>query len=105
MKLKDKGNEALQRHASSVHHPHAEGIPANLAANHNQIRRRAHEIYLELGAIAGRELDDWLQAERELENTQFSIGARICAGGWNSVGSIVLGHETKPNGARDRERR
>jgi len=30
-----------------------------------QIRRRAYEIYLERGEQPGRELDDWLQAERE----------------------------------------
>jgi hypothetical protein len=28
---------------------------------------RAYEIYLERGEQPGRELDDWLQAERELE--------------------------------------
>jgi len=32
-----------------------------------QIRQRAKEIYLARGGAAGRELDDWLQAERELE--------------------------------------
>ncbi len=32
-----------------------------------QIRRRAEEIYLARGGGAGRELDDWLQAERELQ--------------------------------------
>jgi hypothetical protein len=31
------------------------------------IRGRAYEIYLERGEQPGRELDDWLQAERELE--------------------------------------
>jgi hypothetical protein len=31
-----------------------------------EIRRRAYEIYLERGAQSGLELDDWLQAEREL---------------------------------------
>jgi hypothetical protein len=31
-----------------------------------EIRRRAYEIYLERGEQPGRELDDWLQAEREL---------------------------------------
>jgi hypothetical protein len=31
-----------------------------------QIRQRIHEIYLARGGAAGRELDDWLQAEREL---------------------------------------
>ena len=30
-----------------------------------QIRQRADEIYLARGGAAGRELDDWLQAERE----------------------------------------
>jgi hypothetical protein len=32
-----------------------------------EIRRRAYEIYLERGEQPGSELDDWLQAERELE--------------------------------------
>jgi hypothetical protein len=31
-----------------------------------EIRLRAYEIYLERGAQAGLELEDWLQAEREL---------------------------------------
>jgi hypothetical protein len=32
-----------------------------------QIRRRAHAIYLERGGQDGFELDDWLQAEKENE--------------------------------------
>ena len=36
-------------------------------ARHEEIRRRAYEIYLERGEQPGRELDDWLQAERELQ--------------------------------------
>lgn len=31
-----------------------------------QIEARAHEIYLARGAEPGHELDDWLQAEREI---------------------------------------
>ena len=31
-----------------------------------EIRIRAYEFYLERGGEPGRELDDWLQAEREL---------------------------------------
>jgi hypothetical protein len=31
-----------------------------------QIRQRAHQIYLQRGEQAGSELDDWLQAEAEL---------------------------------------
>jgi len=32
----------------------------------DKIRRRAFEIYLERGSEPGRDLEDWLQAEREL---------------------------------------
>jgi hypothetical protein len=37
------------------------------AARDEDIRRRAYEIYLARGEQPGRELNDWLQAERELE--------------------------------------
>jgi hypothetical protein len=37
------------------------------SAPEEEIRRRAYEIFLERGEQPGRELDDWLQAERELE--------------------------------------
>jgi hypothetical protein len=40
---------------------------AENAERDEDIRRRAFEIYLERGEQPGRELDDWLQAERELE--------------------------------------
>ena len=32
-----------------------------------EIRQRAFEIYIERGRIRGRDLDDWLQAEREVQ--------------------------------------
>ena len=37
------------------------------SASQEEIRRRAYEIYLERGEQPGCDLDDWLQAERELE--------------------------------------
>ena len=37
------------------------------STRHEEIRRRTYEIYLERGEQPGRELDDWLQAERELK--------------------------------------
>jgi Protein of unknown function (DUF2934) len=40
---------------------------ADASAPDEEIRSRAYEIYLELGEQQGRELDDWLQAERDLE--------------------------------------
>jgi hypothetical protein len=36
-------------------------------ARDEEIRRRAYEFYLQRGEQPGRELDDWLQAEQELE--------------------------------------
>lgn len=33
-----------------------------------RIRQRAHEIYQARGGTTGRELDDWLQAEREIKS-------------------------------------
>jgi hypothetical protein len=45
----------------------AENTSADQARSHEQIRLRAYEIYLERGGFPGNELDDWLQAKRELE--------------------------------------
>jgi hypothetical protein len=36
----------------------------------DDVRRRAHEIYLKRGATPGDEVGDWLQAERELHANQ-----------------------------------
>jgi hypothetical protein len=37
------------------------------ARRHEQISRRAFEIYLEEGSVEGRNLDHWLRAEYEIE--------------------------------------
>jgi hypothetical protein len=37
-----------------------------------EVRLRAYEIYLERGEKPGCELDDWLQAERELKRRTLS---------------------------------
>src|SRR5882762_7622541 len=47
--------------------PYTPNDPKGRSARDEKIRRRAYEIYLERGEQPGRELDDWLQAERELE--------------------------------------
>ena len=36
------------------------------SSNEQEIRTRAYEIYLQRGGQPGYELEDWLQAEREL---------------------------------------
>jgi DUF2934 family protein len=65
MTSKSKKSEALE-HASPTQ-PSAEHTSANHAVNHSEVRRRAYEIYLERGGLPGRELEDWLQAEYELQ--------------------------------------
>ena len=76
MTLKGKRSETLELHAN--HAPsHGEDIPANHAPNHDEIRRRAYEIYLERGGLPGQELEDWLQAEREIESAAYFMRATI----------------------------
>ena len=41
-------------------------IVLRVAWREHEIRSRAYELYLARGAQPGRELEDWLQAEREL---------------------------------------
>jgi hypothetical protein len=41
-------------------------IVLRVASREHEIRTRAYELYLARGAQPGRELDDWLQAKREI---------------------------------------
>ena len=45
------------------------GVSPVQRPSREEIRRRAFEIHIERGGIHGCDLDDWLQAERELENS------------------------------------
>jgi hypothetical protein len=65
MKLKDKSNETSELGPNSIK-SHSKDTSANHAPSHEEIRRRAYEIYLERNGFGGNELDDWLQAEMEL---------------------------------------
>ena len=65
--MKGKGTHNLELHARS-RQPRGEDTSANQALNHSEVRRRAYEIYLERGELPGCELEDWLQAEYELQN-------------------------------------
>jgi Protein of unknown function (DUF2934) len=74
MTLKGKKDETSELHASAIQ-PHAEDTSANHAPNHDEIRRRAYEIYQERGGLPGHELEDWLQAEREFESAALFMRA------------------------------
>jgi hypothetical protein len=75
MTSKGKGDEVLEVHAS----PHAENTSANHTPNHDEIRRRAYEIYQERGGLPGRELEDWIQAESEFKSA--ALFMRAATGG------------------------
>jgi len=78
MTLKGKRNATLEVHESPIA-PHAEDTSANQKPSHEEIRRRAYEIYLERNGLPGDELDDWLRAERELQKVA------LFTRGWNCL--------------------
>jgi hypothetical protein len=63
---RNEGHETLELRTREIQ-SHPEVVSANHRPSHEEIRLRAYEIYLERGGLPGNELDDWLQAERELE--------------------------------------
>jgi hypothetical protein len=67
MSTKPKRNEITEPQATSAQAETGEVLAGN-SARDEEIRRRAYEIYLERGEQPGHDLDDWLQAERELEH-------------------------------------
>ena len=60
----DGASKALAQHQSS-------------AIAENDIARRAYDRYLARGCEPGRALDDWLDAERELQQAAGSATARL----------------------------
>ena len=71
MSSKPKRIESSEPEATSALAETGEVSMGNVLGD-EQIRLRAYEIYLECGEQPGRELDDWLQAERELESEPLS---------------------------------
>ena len=63
-KPKTKGITEIQ--AASIQEETGE-VSVRKSARDEEIRRRAYEIYRERGGQPGRDLDDWLQAGRELK--------------------------------------
>ena len=54
-----------------------EKVDSKPAPTEEQIRQRAHEIYLQRGCQDGLELDDWLQAEAELNQETESSAVNV----------------------------
>ena len=70
MSSKPKKNDGTQPQTAFTQAETAKPSVGN-AAGDEEIKRRAYEIYLQRGEQPGRELDDWLQAERELNRGAF----------------------------------
>jgi hypothetical protein len=66
MSSKPKGEGITEIQATAIQAETGDVSLGNLARD-EEIRRRAYLIYIERGEQPGRELDDWLQAERQLE--------------------------------------
>ena len=49
------------------------GEPATYEQFHEQVRRRAYELYEQRGGEHGHDLDDWLQARSELLPPGFKV--------------------------------
>ena len=60
MKTSKRKHVGQFQSAPTIHTPKLPPTP-------EQIHQRAHEIFLARGGAADHELDDWLQAERELQ--------------------------------------
>jgi hypothetical protein len=67
MSSKPNRNVSAEPQATTTEAAERDAASAGNSAREDEIRRRAYEIYLERDEQPGLELDDWLQAERELE--------------------------------------
>jgi hypothetical protein len=78
MTSKGKRNVTLEPDARPIQF-RSEDTSANHAPSHEEVRRRAYEIYLERNGLPGDELDDWRRAERELQKVA------LFKRGWNRL--------------------
>jgi len=66
MSSKNVANEKIPTLVES--HTERQAVPPVRRPTPEEIRRRAFEIHIKRGGIHGCDLDDWFQAERELES-------------------------------------
>ena len=68
MSSRTRKQRRTEPHATSATLAEVVEIQVADSTHHQEIRNRAYEIYIERGEQPGRDLDDWLQAERELND-------------------------------------
>ena len=67
MSSKPKGKRSTGVRATSIQAEKPDKTSVGETARDEKIRRRAYEIHLKRGGQPGRELEDWLEAEGEIE--------------------------------------
>ena len=67
MSSKSKEHQNVESQATPAPQEERGNTAAADSPRLEEIRTRAYEIYMERGGQPGHDLDDWLQAERELE--------------------------------------
>ena len=73
-----------------------------------EIRQRAHEIFMARGGAPGNELEDWLRAEQQLKQQRDGANTDATSGAWEGLdvkpGSISR-QNSRPSPARERTHR
>ena len=65
--MKARANQAAAKAPRQKSPPATGGSPRSTSRpTHEEIELRAYQMYLERGGEHGRDVEDWLQAEREL---------------------------------------
>lgn len=49
------------------------GIPSRETITSDDVARRAYDLYLARGRADGHDVDDWLEAERELKHVERAV--------------------------------
>lgn len=65
--------------------------------SHAEIAARAEQIYIESGCVAGRDLENWIQAENELKQ-------RMAGNGVASAAKSATRAKNGARAARDKQR-
>jgi hypothetical protein len=68
MSSKSRGHQDVETQATSDQQEEAVKTSTGDSPRLAEIRIRAYEIYMERGGQPGHDLDDWIQAEREIES-------------------------------------
>jgi hypothetical protein len=92
MSSKSKSGRNTENQATAIQAEAGHVSVAN-SARDEEIRRRAHEIYLERGEQPGRELDDWHQAERQLDRGMLPNSERRSATADMDIRPLVNCHD------------